>query len=1175
MKRSFLSKATRKFILTASATALVALNTGYGAQSNWLDVTGGWQTGANWDDGLPPVSAVDTSLWFGLYAGDVNQMAGTYISTNDFAGGFTLNEIVSWVYDDPMAPTGLAMTIDGNVLNFAGAAPRVTIESLGTLNITAPVTVTGGQFGLAGGSIGRVDFSSIEPVGNIHTFDINGPGRVNFDGLVLAGGTEIALTGNNDFGRIDLNSTAGTITGVNQFRIDGLGDLKIRTPIQFPNHLTVTGAGLGRIELQDTTTTTGLSHITQSGSGFLTMYTPIELSNTTLWDGNGTGTVTLNGTLSGLGNIVKSGTSTFRFGTNQTDPLVPVPSNNTWFGSLTIAGGTVRFNNNAESGATAIRSNPVIFSGAGGTLNIRRDQEDNDLNLDTSLRIGTLSGSLGSVYASVTGTDNKNFDILITAMQNGTYGGSITLEPPTGNGTESGKFIVRGTSNQTLTGSLSIHKDVVVGHGATLTIAGNASLAGSKGAVTLNGGRFVVDNVNMNDFNRLRDPSVSSSTGLETIGGGTFSFIGNANGTAEMLGRLQLGGYSIETLQTKPRSGALNINVVHNAGNTAATTLTFTGWSRDIQERYQYATVNFSATDGSGTPMSLGVSGNNPRIHLNGMGATLPLPFNDLMNSTGGGASAGWATVNGTDFASHSGVAGVEAVFSVPWSGALTANDNAAVSGNASTPVNAADYEVNTIKIAPSVASQTLNIAGSGNLATTGVLLSGAIDYAITSTGGGGLASHNNSVNAPRFFHVAVEKAKLRLEPNLAVSANSAVVKSGPGILELINAGNAALTQPIVINQGVVRATPGTSLPDGELQLRGGVLEITGGGTFTRAIGYGAGTLNWEGIEQNAFFVDVSTPEDRGSGGFAAFGSDALVDLGGISNDNYAWEDMGFVRSGHALIFGSVAADRRITMTDNINLTAAGTTMPNYNAREVKVVDNISVTTDIAQLSGVISGNVQNDFLKTGDGTLEFTGMNTYLGATQVAAGTLLVNGNNSASFLHVVRSGATLGGKGVTGDVKVEAGGKLAPGEYAGETSILTTGDVIFESTAEFRIDIGGATAGGDGTTGYDSLSVEGSITLGGASLVGTKLGGFNASAGQLFFIMVNDGADAVNGQFAQGLTFTFGSQTFDISYVANFDGTSFTGGNDVALRLVPEPSTALLLLVGGAAGLIRRRRK
>ncbi|MEO8353567.1 MAG: PEP-CTERM sorting domain-containing protein, partial [Chthoniobacteraceae bacterium] len=95
----------------------------------------------------------------------------------------------------------------------------------------------------------------------------------------------------------------------------------------------------------------------------------------------------------------------------------------------------------------------------------------------------------------------------------------------------------------------------------------------------------------------------------------------------------------------------------------------------------------------------------------------------------------------------------------------------------------------------------------------------------------------------------------------------------------------------------------------------------------------------------------------------------------------------------------------------------------------------------------------------------------------------------------------------------------------------------------------------------------------LNGASLELLPLNGFLAANGQLFFILNNDGADSVMGTFAQGSTVTAGSQIFAISYAANSGTNSFTGGNDIALTLIPEPSTASLAIVAAVGIGLRRR--
>ncbi len=89
--------------------------------------------------------------------------------------------------------------------------------------------------------------------------------------------------------------------------------------------------------------------IMQDGAAGFAINLPIDLGASAVFGGNGAGVVTLNGPLSGSVDIVKTGTSTFRFGSAGNE----MPSQNTWFGRLTINAGTM---------------NVVISDGAGGTV---------------------------------------------------------------------------------------------------------------------------------------------------------------------------------------------------------------------------------------------------------------------------------------------------------------------------------------------------------------------------------------------------------------------------------------------------------------------------------------------------------------------------------------------------------------------------------------------------------------------------------------------------------------------------------------------------------------------------------------------------------------------------------------------------------------------------------------
>ena len=91
---------------------------------------------------------------------------------------------------------------------------------------------------------------------------------------------------------------------------------------------------------------------------------------------------------------------------------------------------------------------------------------------------------------------------------------------------------------------------------------------------------------------------------------------------------------------------------------------------------------------------------------------------------------------------------------------------------------------------------------------------------------------------------------------------------------------------------------------------------------------------------------------------------------------------------------------------------------------------------------------------------------------------------DGSIAAATTVNSGGTLGGNGTTGAVTVNAGGTLAPGASAG---ILTTGNVALAAGASFAVEFGGTNPG---VGGYDQVKVTGTVSLGGASLLGGFLG-------------------------------------------------------------------------------------
>ena len=917
--------------------------------------------------------------------------------------------------------------------------------------------------------------------------------------------------------------------------------------------------------------------VTAIGAGAVQVNLPVHLAADVAWNGSGAGVITFNGPISGTSDIVKSDTSTFRFGT----VVDGTPSGNTWMGSLAINAGVVRFNNNAFSGPTALRANPVSLNAAtpaGATLLVQPNAGD---DFDAGMRLGTISGTNGTVQArkELSGTDQLNFNsgsLLITAMTDGTFGGTVRNSRVGIGSLNDARFTVRGVGTQTFTGTTDIAKDVFLGGSATLVLAGTASLASqTTGAIIAAGGNFRMDNTTGN-VNRLRD---TNGTVLDANGGGSFTLVGNSAGTTENVAQLQLGA-------TQARSGMLSVRVEHNAAATAPTVLQFSNLNRNNSEftssfikpwLNEFATVDFAATGGT-----LGAAGNQPQIKFT---SAPPIQATGgLLRNTEGTAldnSVGWATANGDSFATYDVATGIKAVTTVAFPATSSPGVNVLLDGDA-TISGGGLFAVNSLKIQPSAPGQSLSINGTGNLDTTGILLAGPTSFTIGNNGGtGGLGG-----NDTRYVHVQNAGTTLSLNTKVTGSLRP-LVKGGAGTLALGSAANgAASTISTIINSGTLRAESGVSLPGGELRLRGGVYEITGG-TFNRPLGNTAGTVSWSGFDpDDNGGLGAGIDEDRGSGGFAAFGPDpsldATVDLNALGPTTFSWEDRFFVNSGYALVFGSPLANRRVVWLDNIGLQQSGTT-DNYNAREFRVIDNPSVTTDSVRLTGVISGSLRNDLLKTGDGLLELTGTNTYAGATLVHQGQMVINGSIIQSFLTDVYPSATLSGgqtaagTGAVGNVRIQNGGTISPGTAAGRTSILNARDTEFGgAAAKLAIEIGGVTAGGNGINGHDQLNITGTVQLNGATLELAQLGGFTLVDGQIIFILKNDGTDPVSGTFAQGSFINFGGQMLEIGYGANAEGTpSFTGGNDIALR-IPEPSSAMALAAGafGLAGLRRRRK-
>ncbi len=165
------------------------------------------------------------------------------------------------------------------------------------------------------------------------------------------------------------------------------------------------------------------------------------------------------------------------------------------------------------------------------------------------------------------------------------------------------------------------------------------------------------------------------------------------------------------------------------------------------------------------------------------------------------------------------------------------------------------------------------------------------------------------------------------------------------------------------------------------LVLAGGVLETSG--YFTRALGTGAGQLQWSGGTSN--------------GGFAASGSSLLVAIGGIDNPTTLVFGTAPFTSG-VFMLGSTTALSDTTVLNSIDL--------NGGARSITATASATTAAAISTLAGNIIGATGSSLTLTVSAStmLLINGANTYSGNTTINGGGAIAvqsigSGTSSSSF--------------------------------------------------------------------------------------------------------------------------------------------------------------------------------
>jgi fibronectin-binding autotransporter adhesin len=848
-------------------------------------------------------------------------------------------------------------------------------------------------------------------------------------------------------------------------------------------------------------------------------------------------------------------------------------SSNNW-DNAPIAGANVIWNNATPDFAvfpgvqdTVTLGVPIVVGG------LRFDSSGYTIDASThSLTFGAANNSIllaGNSNATITGTVGGSGNVAIGPLPS--LGRTLTL-----NGTSTGGW----------TGSTTVHL------GSTLALAGSSQALLQTSGITLNGGGVTLTNAaDTTDLNR-----VSNSAAI-TANGGVFTYANpsDANTYTETIGAVAL------------MLGQTGFSLSANQAGGGSQTLTLSGLTRTGAANTSAVAFSAAGTSPNATTNQIVVSGGleTPAGQIIGPWAT---------TGTSAVVQTNYAVF---DNSARVLPANIAASTQDSWTNPSHAytSSGAAVTLTGNRSMSALRNTGATATITLSDGTTGYNLATNGILnavnsqltITPGPEAPGAITapgtdggHIYINTGGSrafGLTTNNNTI-----------LSNLSIDISAPINDNGGpvtLVKTGDNsVLRLTGTKN--YSGGTVVNAGILFVDGDAALgaTSGKITLNGGQLRSAANGvTFNRIteIGPAGGSFAGIGNQTNINFNGKLTGsgtffmvDTGGAGGRVAFFNstendftgailiptaavtvrfNSLLDTSG-AGDIILYR--GAAANGAAFHYGAGAEfpltlnHRSIQIINNSADTMGNITLSNLNTTHPITIntDLVSIgsrprtfvldaaagpiNTFAGKLTDGTGGGVLN-LTKSGAGTWVFSGNNNYSGATTVGAGTLLINGNQSAATGAVaVNASSTLGGSGIIGGtVTVAAGARLAPGNTAVGTLAIGGG-----------LDIS-AMAAGAGTLNYDLGPIASSdkITVGGGLNIGSGELGFSD------FVFSNAGglqAGTYTLITSSALTGTLKGADL-VGTIGSFDATLQISGNNIVLALVAgKPTTTLVIDLG-----------
>ncbi len=1110
-----------------------------------------------------------------------------------------------------------------------GSGAEIGVLSRGTAAASGLLSITNGSV-----VSDVISFGSLAATQGTATINVNSGGSlstrtilaraatpnasINFDG-----GTLIATGGNgedwirNSSGGVNVNILAGGAT----FDTNGRLNQLIQVPIAGNQGGNLTKTGGGELVLLTANSYDGDTFVNQGvlriehGQALGAAASTSVANNARLEMAGG---ITVNGeTITIIGN-----------GANFNGALQSVGGHNTWNGDVILGANATRIGA-VGAGQSLTITGTISDGGAGHTLGIRNADGGGTTILsgqstyggDTHIIVGPTQLA-GGADRLPTGTTLR--------MGNSANVASASFDL-NGNDQTVGGLVSDGTSmSMVVTNSSATPATLTVNNSTGNTY--NGVLGGNLALTKTGGGQLTLGGSGANANN--------SHTGLTTVSGGRLHL--NKSGGTAIVADLLVENNSLLTFGNNTQLGPdVNVTVTGgifngtgvNSGQRANHTETFAslivsgGGVFQTGNGGDWTITGAGSFTGGGGARFIGNSGSP--------GSTTRFDSLSLTNMNGGGAITSPNTFDlggGTLTSVFVGPGGLSLDSSTIRLFAGTGGSRLVLDGDV-TATGAVSNSVllpNSGTVNPSLelsstaapAIRTFNVAPGSEFATNVSVSNGASSAAGVTITGGGIFRYSGSLANTYTGPTTLQQGTLQLNQSAGVTsiAGDLIVQGGNVTFnasnQIASSSNVTLTGGIFNGTGV---NSGQRLNHTETFAS---LTVSGGGVFQTGNGgdwtiTGAGSFTGGG---GARFIGNS-----GSGGSTtSFGSLSLTNMNGagaITAPNTF--DVGaldltsvFVGSGGLSLNNSnirlatgtggsrLILDGDVSTTGNdptgiIALATGGgsnqrvelSSTAGSHSRSFDIGANAPLSVEVPVTDGAAT---TGSIVKTGDGTMTLAGNSSYTGTTTVVAGTLLIDGNNTAATGDVtVQSGATLGGNGTVGGATlINDGAVLSPGNSAG--TLTFNQDLTLAPGATYSADV----LFGGTTTDLVVMNPGTTLTVDGATLAGTW-GGSDGnlfrgsySPDTMFWIVDNQGSDPIGGIFANttpapgfaGLfdgetphLVTIGDQLFAAFYESqfgNFSQAGLTGGNDLLLMAIPEPSRALLLAAAALGLLLRRRR-